>query len=148
MPTLSPLFHKYLYQHANIIRFLLVGGMNTLFGYVCYAAALGLAHMQVPAALLTSQIAGIMFNYISYGRLAFHVSHTKKKSLTFLRFLVAYTVTYFLNLEVLNVQVSYGVSKYLAQIICLIIIVPATYVLLRFGVWRTTKSSLSASENP
>ena len=128
------LFSKTVKHYA---RFLLVGGMNTVFGYLCYAAAIGFLHLALPWALLLSQIAGILFNFQSYGRIVFGgTDSSKKESFIFIRFLIAYGITYIINLGLLNLMAAHNISAYLAQAAALIVVVPVSYLILRLCVWR------------
>ena len=54
----------------RVIRFLGVGVLNTVFGYSVYAALIfaGLSYL---IALFLSTIAGVVFNYFSFGRIVF-----------------------------------------------------------------------------
>ncbi len=121
------------------LRFLVVGGLNTLFGYLCYAAAIGLLHLPLSLGLLCSQIAGVAFNYQSYGRLVFHRPGGEKKAFVFLRFIGAYALTYGANLYLLKELTALGLSPYVAQILALVVIVPTSYLLLRFLVWNAPR---------
>ena len=125
-------------KHGRFIRFLFTGGINTLFGYMCYAAAIA-AHLPLPWALVVSQAAGVLFNFYSYKRLVFQANTAasrRTRAFTFIRFLVAYTLSYGLNLGLLTLLARNNVSPYLAQLLALIIVVPVTYGILRNFVWQ------------
>lgn len=73
----------------RFLRFLLVGGLNTLFGYGVFALCLWLGlHYAVAAAIST--ILGILFNFRTTGALVFR---NRDGSLLW-RFLCVYAVTY------------------------------------------------------
>lgn len=120
---------------GRLLRFLLVGGVNTLFGYACYAGAVGLLRLPLNWALLISVVAGVLFNFHSYGKLVFR-SEKGGGWKAFARFILVYGTTYMLNLWILEFMTARAVSPYLAQFLSLIVIVPVTYVLLRWIVWR------------
>ncbi len=133
-------FFSSLFAHQGI-RFLVTGGVNTLFGYACYAAAVGFLRLPLPWALLVSMCAGIAFNFHSYGNFVFTSDHQKGgKAGIFIRFLLVYGTTYLLNLGLLKGFATYGISPYLAQLLALCVVVPITYVLLRYLVWCQSRA--------
>jgi putative flippase GtrA len=112
--------------------------VNTLFGYLCYAGAVGVLRLPLQWALLVSLVAGIIFNFHSYGKMVFSPKGRSGGWLVFGRFLLVYGATYGLNLWILECLTTRNVSPYLAQFLSLFAIVPITYVLLRGIVWRNT----------
>ena len=81
----------------RFIRFLVVGGINTLFGYTIYSIFILLRTHYAIASLL-SVICGVIFNFFTTGRIVFH---NKNSSLIF-RFFLVYGITYLVNLLALN----------------------------------------------
>lgn len=51
-------------------RFIVVGGLNTAFGYACYALLLWLG-VPLEASLLGATVLGLFFNFLTTGRLVF-----------------------------------------------------------------------------
>jgi putative flippase GtrA len=47
---------------APLLRFLLVGVLNTAFGYLLFALLLALG-LKVPLALLLATVGGVLFNF-------------------------------------------------------------------------------------
>jgi putative flippase GtrA len=88
-------------------RFLLVGGINTLFGYSVYAVALWFgAHYSLAIALST--VLGVLFNFKSTGTLVFRSSDN---SLLF-RFVLVYAALYAVNVAAVTVLLRLGFSTY------------------------------------
>lgn len=79
-------------RHAELIRFLSVGLVNTAFGYGCFALLLSTG-MHYPLALLFATIAGVLFNFKSIGVLVFR-SHDNR---LLVRFVLSYTIVYVVN---------------------------------------------------
>ncbi len=77
----------------RFIRFLLVGGLNTLFGYGIFALFL-LIGLHYTLAGFLATIAGVIFNFNTTGRLVFK---RNKWGLIF-RFTSVYLITYLLNM--------------------------------------------------
>ena len=76
----------------RFIRFLLAGGLNTLFGFSVYSAAIW-ADLPVWAALLAANVTGVAFNFVTTGGYAFRrllLAH-------FPRFLAAYLSCFIIN---------------------------------------------------
>ncbi len=81
-------------KNNKFIKFLLVGVLNTIFGYGLFAFFIFL-DIDYPIAVLLSTILGVMFNFKTIGKLVFD-SHDN--SLIF-RFVLVYVVIYILNVS-------------------------------------------------
>lgn len=81
----------------QFVTYLLVGALNTLFGYSTFAVFLLLGLHYAVAALL-STILGVLFNFHTIGRLVFG----KRDPSLIVRFLGVYGVTYLLNVGALR----------------------------------------------
>src|ERR1022692_3321382 len=75
------------------VRFLVVGGVNMLFGY-CAFAVLILVRIPYPVAAFFSTIASILFNFKSYGVVVFG-SHDNR---LIFRFFAVYAVCFLVGL--------------------------------------------------
>jgi putative flippase GtrA len=94
----------------RFFRFLLVGALNTVFGYTVYCLLL-LAGMHYTLALVCSSVVGVLFNYRTTGRLVFgHRGHG-----LLARFALVYAVCYGLNVLVLKSLAALGLSYYAGQ---------------------------------
>ena len=117
---------------VKIIRFLVVGGINTVFGYSLYAFLIWIG-LPIEAAVLISTVLGVLFNFVSYGRLAFG---GVLSGMTLARFIANYTALYFLNVWLLKLVVRAGYSAYLAAILLMPVTIIITFVSLRLFVFR------------
>lgn len=95
---------------SRFLRFLMVGALNTAFGYSLYCLLL-LAGMHYTLALVCSTVAGVLFNYRTTGRLVF--GHRGQTLLV--RFVFVYAICYGLNVLVLKVLAALGLSYYTGQ---------------------------------
>lgn len=84
-------------RHAVFLRFLIAGGVNTLFGWVIYAASV-LLGAQPWLALIVSTVTGIAFNFLSLGGYAFRDMAMSRLP----RFLLSYGFIYVTNLGCLH----------------------------------------------
>ena len=91
------------------LRFLVVGGINTLFSYAVYALLILLGLHYVLAALIAT-ICGILFNFKTTGTLVFK----NKDNRLILRFFAVYSFTYLINIGLLKLFDIAGVGSLVA----------------------------------
>jgi putative flippase GtrA len=109
---LSALYPKVL--RNKIIRFFIVSGINTLFGYGLFALLIFI-HTPYPVAALIGTIIGILFNFKTIGVLVFN---NRRNGLIF-RFFGVYGITYLFNIAGLALLKYYGMNLYFAGAILL-----------------------------
>lgn len=115
------------------LKFILTGVINTIFSYIIFALLLSL-NIQSEYALLFSTIAGVIFNYFSYKGVVFK---KKTSGIGFLRHIVTYSIIYFVNLGMLSFVMNYIViNTYLAQLICIPILVLFSWILMNKWVFK------------
>ena len=96
------------------IRFVLVGVLNTLFGYSAFAVLLLLGiHYTVAVAVATA--VGVLFNFVTTGRMVFDSRDPGR----LLLFVPVYLVVYLLNVGGLRLAVRAGVDLYVANALLL-----------------------------
>ena len=117
--------------HCQFIRFLAVGGLNTLFGYVVYLAGLGV-RLSPEMALLMATCVGSLFNYLTTGRLVFR--HQTLDQL--IPFVGTYALIYLINLGAIRLVLSAGLSPALAQAVLIPPMAVLSFVLFRSIVFR------------
>ena len=117
--------------NIRIIKFLSTGVLNTLFGYVIYAL-LVFVNVHSLAALLLATVAGVVFNYFSFGRLVFQ-GHRGR--LVFTKFVIAYAVIYAANAALLSVLTNH-LNAYVAQAICVPPSVIMSWLLMNYWVYK------------
>lgn len=98
----------------QFVRFLLVGVLNTAFGYGCFAALLFVG-VHYSVALLASTVLGVLFNFKSTGALVFG-SHDNRR---IVRFVGTYGVVYLCNLLGIRVLVQAGLTPAVAGAVLL-----------------------------
>jgi putative flippase GtrA len=94
---------------------LAVGALNTLFGYSLYALLLWIG-LPLEYALLLCSVIGVLFNFVTYGKLAFGRKPTRQ---SLPRFIAAYVVFYFLNLYLARALIGLGFTAYVALLFLL-----------------------------
>lgn len=95
-------------------RYLVVGLLNTLFGYGVFALFIYLG-LDYPVALLLATILGVLFNFKSIGILVFKSNNNK----LIFRFIAVYIIIYLLNLAGLKLLSAVSINLYLAGAILL-----------------------------
>ena len=110
----------------RMILFFVVGGVNTLFGYSLYALLLFLNFHYALASLLGT-VGGVLFNFKTTGTVVFK---NRDNRLLF-RFVLAYCLTYAVNVGGLKIFSLYGVNMYVAGLILVIPVALLSYTLLK-----------------
>ena len=117
---------RHLHRHRGV-RFVVVGGFNTLFGYAVYLAALGFG-LGPEYALAVATAVGALFNYFTTARFVF--GHRALNRLPM--FVAAYGLIYLVNAMAIRLLLGAGLVPALAQAV----LVPAMAV-LSFLIFRT-----------
>lgn len=112
-------------------RFVLVGVLNTVFGYGLFALFtwLGLAY---PAAIALATALGVMFNFQTTGRMVFNGAGSER----LWRFIAVYGLIYMLNVAGVAGLLKTGVNIYLANAVVMVPLVAISFLLQRALVFR------------
>jgi putative flippase GtrA len=97
------------FWNNQLFRFLVVGGINTVFGYCMYALFIFIG-LHFAIAVLLAQISGIIFNFNTTGIFVFN---NTQPALIF-RFTGVYTITYLVNVLFLKIFAQINYNMYLA----------------------------------
>ncbi len=119
-------------QGCRLIRFLMVGGVNTVFGYSIFAGVYLTTGGQ-KLAVTASIVLGVLFNFVTTGRLVFNSRELGKLP----RFVVAYGLALGLNLALIEVFLRIGINAFLAQALCLPAVVITAYIVNARWVFRS-----------
>jgi putative flippase GtrA len=112
------------------VRFVLVGLLNTAFGYTVYAV-LVLLGLHYTAAVTLASILGVLFNFRSTGGIVFRNTQWQRIG----RFVLVYAVALGLNIGLLWLVQKAGPGAIVSQAICLPFVVAVTYALQRYFVF-------------
>lgn len=119
-------------RYERLVKFLLVGGLNTVFGYSVYAGVLALGgHYTLAAAVAT--ILGILFNFKTTGRLVFGARGNGR----FVQFLAVYGVVYAANIAGIWVLEQAGLNPYISGLVMILPQALLAYVLMSKFVFVT-----------
>lgn len=123
----------------GFIKYIGVGVINTVFGYGIYAT---LVFIKLPylVALFLATIAGIVFNYFTFGRIVFN---TKHGWFVFGKFLLSYSIVYVINSLLLSRLTGYySFNAYSAQLLCIFPSIVISWLLMRFWVYKNRQNTL------
>ncbi len=98
----------------RFIIFLIVGGINTLFGYGIFCLFIFIGINYAVAALLAT-VCGVLFNFKTYGKIVFRSNDNK----LIFRFFIVYGILYLFGVTILTILKPYY-SIYLIQAVFLI----------------------------
>lgn len=115
---------------ARFVRFLLVGGLNTAFGYGVFVACLWLG-MHYALAGAISTVLGVLFNFKSTGSLVFRSKNNRRLP----RFVAVYAVVYLVNVLAVGAMLHVGIPEWLGGLILILPSAILSYVLNRHFVF-------------
>jgi len=87
--------------------FLLIGALNTLFGYSVFALLIFVG-LHYTLAVLISTCAGVLFNFKTTGKIVFN---STDNTLLF-KFILVYCVLYFINILMLKIFLVMQINLY------------------------------------
>ncbi|HEX8534124.1 MAG TPA: GtrA family protein [Allosphingosinicella sp.] len=110
----------------RFVRFLFVGGLNTLVGYAIFAALI-LIGLSVTAAVIVGTVLGVLFNFVSTGRIVFG----SKAGRLLPRFIAVYVVQMGLSIAALHALERAGIEPLIAGALVLPLLAVFTYFAMR-----------------
>jgi len=118
----------------QFIKFIMVAGLNTLFGYSLFALLLYL-NLHYALASFISTVIGVLFNFKTYGTLVFK----SNDNLLIIKFIGSYLTTYLIGVGILRIAEINRFSLYITSAITIIPISLITYLLLKYFVYDKIK---------
>lgn len=115
----------------RFLKFLLVGGLNTVFGYGVYALLLFLG-LHYAVAILCSTVLGVLFNFNTYGRLVFG-SHDHRLIVRYLGF---HASLYVLGVWIVKALRALGINPYLGYALLLPFVAASSFLVMKRYVFR------------
>ncbi|MDD6173342.1 MAG: GtrA family protein [Elusimicrobiaceae bacterium] len=132
-------FIKVFSERFNIdflfVKFVLVGILNTAFGYLAYAFFVMLNFGDFAAPLL-STICGVLFNFKTIGKLVFE----NTSNYLIFKFLSVYLLTYCLTVSLLKLLAFAGLqNRYISGALILLPMALISFFLNKHFVFKTEK---------
>jgi putative flippase GtrA len=116
----------------RLLRFAVVGVLNTAFGYFVYAVMLWLG-LSYAAAAAVGTVLGVLFNFKSTGRLVFGSSDNR----LLIKFVGVYMIVYIANIFGLWIFIRSGINAYTAGFLTLLPAAILSFVLNKVFVFRS-----------
>ena len=110
--------------NIQFIRFLIIGFINTIFGYSIFCLFIFL-NFHYTLALLLANILGILFNFKTFGLIVFK-SHN---NILIFKFTGVYLAVYFVNIACLKILQIFSVNNYIGQALLIIPLAILVFVL-------------------
>jgi len=123
-----------LLANHQFLRFLLAGGVNTLFGFSVNMAAM-FAGLPVWLSMLIGTVAGVMFNFLTHGGYAFRDMSAARLP----RYVLGYAAVYLIGLaafHALNVAVR---NPFACQFLLVIPMALLSYLIMSRLVFQTRR---------
>jgi len=120
----------------QLVRFLLVGILNTGFSYSIYAGLMYFGLNYVMANFL-ALILGIFFSFRTQGSLVFR-NHNNR---LIFRFAAAWLLIFLINIGLISLIIRCGFNAYFAGAAALVPITIISYLIQKFFVFGATTSS-------
>jgi putative flippase GtrA len=116
----------------RFIKFLFVGGLNTLFGYGMFALFIYFDLHYSIASLLATML-GVLFNFKTTGKLVFRSSNNR----LIFRFIGVYVIGYLVNILFLKIFQLFEINVYLSGAILILPLAVLSYLLNSRYVFST-----------
>jgi len=117
--------------NSQLLRFLLVGGLNTVVGYGLFAGFIW-AGLPYPLAIGLATVLGVLFNFQSVGRLVFGGAPMAQLG----RFVAVYVLIYLLNVGSVALLLRSGLNVYIANAMVILPMALIAFVLQRRFVFQ------------
>jgi putative flippase GtrA len=127
--------------NSTEIRFIFVGGVNTLFGFGVYSFLIFL-NFHFSLAAILSTILGILFNFKTIG---VYVFFNNDKSLIF-KFFLVYLIIYIMNISFISVVSKMGLSYYVAGALSTVPLAFLSYILNKNYVFNKKNENKNKKE--
>lgn len=121
------------------IKFIIIGVLNTVVGFLAYASYIYLIHNNYLQALIFSHVIGVANSYLWNNRWTFQQKKYNAKSA--IKFMSVYVVTFFVNLFLLSILVdTIEMNKLIAQAIALFLTTLVSFFGHKYWSFRTSKN--------
>lgn len=115
----------------QFVRFVLIGIVNTIFGYSLFVFLLYIG-LHYTLAVLIGTIIGVLFNFKTTGNFVFN----SKENKLLIKFICVYGIIYLLNISSLYIFELFQINLYIAGAILIIPMALISYVLNKKIVFK------------
>lgn len=114
----------------RFLKFLIVGVVNTIFGFLAYAFFLRVVGLSWQWALAASYIIGVLWNFGTHGKIVFRTEGFGRLPL----YILAYAALFFLNKLALRAAIAAGMSDLWAQALLVLPMAMVAFVLVSLAL--------------
>jgi putative flippase GtrA len=115
----------------SLVRFFLVSGLNTIFGYGMFVLLIAIG-LHYSMAVFIGTLLGILFNFKTIGTLVFK----KRNNRLIFKFFMVYGIIYLVNVGCLTLLKHFGMNVYVAGALLLIPIGLIAFLLNKLFVFH------------
>ncbi len=117
----------------QIIKFILVGVVNTIFYYILYSffIFIGLKYF---FAVTLATIFGVLFSYKTFSKMVFNQNKSSTKSL--FKFISIYLVNIALNIFIIKLYLYIDTNLYIAGFVATVLVAIFSFFLNKFYVFK------------
>lgn len=119
-------------HQSQILRFVVVGGINTAFSYGIYALVL-LSGFNFAVANLVALSLGILFSFKTQGTLVFRNGDNRR----FWRFILSWTIIYLATITLISQFIASGLNAYISGALALPFSTVLSYMMQKYFVFHT-----------
>lgn len=128
------LFFEFLKENfearKQLIAFIVVGGINTLFGYGIYAFFIFIGFHYLYASLF-AKLFGFIFSFFTMGKLVFNKLEIKRIK----KFIVFNIITYLLFILLIKLMSLFGVNAYISGLIASGLMAILSYLINKYLIF-------------
>lgn len=125
---------KHHLRAERFLRFIVVGGVNTVFGYSIFALLI-LLHVHYAIAAFLSTVCGVLFNFLTTGHFVFGNRDASRLP----RFFGVYAVSYVVGVLLLRLSEILQIDVLVAAAVLALPMAVFSFTLNRLFVFRTTE---------
>ena len=114
----------------RFVKFLLVGVLNTAFGFLAYAFFLRIAGLSWQWSLALSYVIGVLWNFGTHGKIVFQTEGLGRLPL----YILAYASLFLLNKMALRAAIGMGMSDLWAQALLVLPMAMVAFVLVSLAL--------------
>ncbi|NQX60251.1 GtrA family protein [Paenibacillus qinlingensis] len=125
-------------MRSQTIKFLIVGVLNTIVGYIVYFLCLRSFDLNYMFSLLIAHTLGVVHSYLWNSKWTFKSgSHTYKN---LVKFMGVYVCSFLINLLLLYIMVNYlRINPLFSQVVALFITTVVSFIGHKFWSFKTNK---------
>lgn len=134
LKTLVPKpFHVFLTRQT--VLFLIAGIINTILSFAAFSFCVIYLDLDYRLAALASLLVGMSAGFLQSRYGVFR----SKNSTSLVRYFAVLTVLYFISIWALGLLIGVGVSKIQAYLITIILLVPFSFLIQKFWVFKDSR---------